>query len=65
MTEEEANKAMAEVEEKAKIFTDAHKGETAEEILAAMRGEEPASDELKEASRKEFPSDTIHGYGRH
>jgi hypothetical protein len=33
--------AMREVEENAKAFTEAHKGETAEEILAQMRGEKP------------------------
>ena len=32
--------AMREVEEKAKAFTESHKGETSEEILAQMRGEQ-------------------------
>lgn len=32
--------AMREVEEKAEAFTEAHKGETSEEILAQMRGEQ-------------------------
>lgn len=38
--------AMREVEEKAEAFTEAHKGETSEEILAQMRGEQkPWSEE--------------------
>ncbi len=41
---------MAEVEEKSKAFTEAHKGETAEQILAEMRGEEPVSEDLYEAA---------------
>jgi hypothetical protein len=39
--------AMREVEEKAKAFTEAHKGETSEDILAQMRGEKP----LKKAGK--------------
>ena len=42
------DEAMAEVEEKAKAFTDAHKGEDSEKILAEMRGEEPVSEDLKQ-----------------
>ena len=41
-TQAEIESAMAEVEEKSKAFTAAHQGESAEEILAQMRGEEPA-----------------------
>lgn len=41
--------AMAEVEEKAKAFTEAHKGESSEQLLAEMRGEEPVSEDLEEA----------------
>ena len=37
----------SEVEEKAKAFTEAHKGETSEEILSQMRGEKP----LKKAGK--------------
>ena len=40
-TKADVDAAMADVEEKAKAFTEAHKGETADEILAGMRGEEP------------------------
>lgn len=51
-TQADIDAAMAEVEEKSKAFTEAHKGETAEEILAQMRGEEPVSEELEEAAEK-------------
>ena len=40
---------MAELDEKIKAFAEAHKGKTSDEILAAMRGEEPVSEELQEA----------------
>lgn len=40
-TKTDVDAAMVDVEEKAKTFTEAHKGETADEILAGMRGEEP------------------------
>ena len=43
---------MREVDKKSKLFTEAHKGETSEEILAEMRGEEPISEELECASEK-------------
>jgi len=39
--------AMQEVEEKSRVFTEAHKGEDADTILAQMRGEEPVSEELE------------------
>lgn len=39
---------MQEVEEKSKVFTEAHQGEDADTILAAMRGVDSVSDELKE-----------------
>lgn len=41
---------MAEVEEKARAFTEAHKGESAEDILAQMRGEEPQCSQASHAS---------------
>jgi hypothetical protein len=60
------DEAMVEVEEKAKAFTEAHKGEDSEKILADMRGEESISDELdtaaKESSRIERFDDTEVGY---
>lgn len=40
-TKADVDAAMQEVEEKSKAFTDANKGESAEEILAQMKGEEP------------------------
>lgn len=39
------NEAMAEVEAKVKAFTEAHKGEDSEKILAEMRGEMPVSED--------------------
>lgn len=42
------DEAMHEVEEKAKAFTERHKGESADRLLAEMRGEEPVSEELEE-----------------
>ena len=48
MDQDEVTKAMAEVEEKVRAFTEAHRGESAEDILAQMRGEEPASEDLEE-----------------
>ena len=44
--------AMQEVEEKSKAFTEAHKKESADDILAQMRGEEPVSEDLEEASKE-------------
>ena len=41
------DEAMAEVEEKAKAFTEAHKGESSEQLLAQMRGEDPVSEDLE------------------
>lgn len=49
MEQDEVTKAIAEVEEKARAFTEAHRGESAEDILAQMRGEEPASEDLEKA----------------
>lgn len=40
-TKADVDAAMQDVEEKSKAFTDANKGESAEEILAQMKGEEP------------------------
>lgn len=42
--------AMQEVEEKSKAFTEAYQGESFDEILAWMRGEEPVSKVLEEAA---------------
>jgi hypothetical protein len=41
------DEAMAEVEEKAKAFTEAHKGESSEQLLAEMRGEDSVSEDLE------------------
>jgi len=46
-TSADIESAMQEVEEKSKAFTEAHKGESIEEILAEMRGEEPVSEDLE------------------
>lgn len=43
--------AMQEVGEKSMAFTEAHKGESSDEILAQMRGEEPVSKDLEEAAQ--------------
>ena len=51
-TPTDVESAMQEVEEKSKAFTEAHKEESADEILAQMRGEEPVSEELEEASKE-------------
>ena len=50
--------AMQEVEEKSRVFTEAHKGEDADTILAQMRGEEPVGEDLGEyidKLSKQFP----------
>ena len=52
MEKDEVTKAMADVEEKVRAFTDATKGDTAEEILAQMRGEKPYSDDLEAKSKE-------------
>ena len=46
-SKQSVDEAMAEIEEKAKAFTKAHKGESADEILSEMRGEEPISEDFK------------------
>ena len=46
------DEAMAEIERKAKLFTEANKGKTSEEILAEMRGEEPVNEGLEEESKE-------------
>ena len=48
------DEAMAEIERKAKLFTEANKGKTSEEILAEMRGEEPVSEDLENAALMHF-----------
>ena len=50
-TPADVESAMQEVEEKSRVFTEAHKGEDADTILAQMRGEEPVSKELEEAAK--------------
>ena len=50
--------AMQEVEEKSRVFTEAHKGEDTDTILAQMRGEEPVGEDLGEyidKLSKQFP----------
>ena len=53
--------AMQEVEEKSKVFTEAHQGEDTDTILEQMRGEEPISEDLEEAAKnvgqKYFPDE--------
>jgi hypothetical protein len=46
------NDVMAEIKEKAEVFTEATNGETSDEILAQMRGEESVSEDLEEASKE-------------
>ena len=46
------NAVMAEIKKKAEVFTEATNGETSDEILAQMRGEEPVSEDLEEASKE-------------
>ena len=46
------NAVMAEIKEKAEVFTEATNGETSDEILAQMRGEEPVSEDFEEASKE-------------
>lgn len=48
----QVDKAMAEVEEKAKAFTEAHKGESSEQLLAEMRGEDSVSEDFEIALKK-------------
>lgn len=42
------NAVMAEIKKKAEVFTEATNGETSDEILAQMRGEESVSEDLEE-----------------
>ncbi len=49
VNKQSVDEAMAEVEEKAKAFTEAHKGESSEQLLAEMRGEDSVSEDLEEA----------------
>ena len=50
---DKTEKTMAEVEEKARAFTEAHRGESAEDILAQMLGEEPQCSQASPASVSE------------
>lgn len=43
--------AMRDVEQKAKAFTEAHKGQTSDEILAQMRGEDWSEEDKQKLSR--------------
>lgn len=45
---------LSKVEEKSEAFTEAHKGETSEEILAQMRGEEPVCEDFEKALASEW-----------
>ena len=45
-TSTDIESAMQEVEEKSKAFTEAHKGESAEEILAGMKGVDPSIQDI-------------------
>lgn len=50
--------AMQEVEDKSRVFTEAHKGEDTDTILAQMRGEEPVGEDLGDYINelsKQFP----------
>lgn len=54
------DEAMAEVEAKAKAFTEAHKGESSEQLLAEMRGENPVSESLEEVAHQYYkPNETF------
>lgn len=46
-TTADVESAMQEVEEKSRVFTEVHKGEDADTILAQMRGEELVSEDLE------------------
>lgn len=54
-TPSDVESAMQEVKEKSRAFTEAHKGESSDEILAQMRGEEPVSEDLESEVRKYAP----------
>jgi len=56
-TKKDTDAAMAELDEKVKALSEAHRGETADEIIAQMKGEpilsnveEPISEDLEEAA---------------
>ena len=51
-TPADVESAMQEVEEKARVFTEAHQGEDADTILAQMRGEEPVSKDYRERYKR-------------
>lgn len=57
--------AMQEVEEKSRVFTEAHHGEDADTILAQMRGEEPVSEDLEEASKEWLSSQLDKSYSNY
>lgn len=62
-SKQSADEAMAEIEEKAKAFTKAHKGESADEILSEMRGEEPVSDDLEKVVEEIVDPIVLNAYG--
>lgn len=55
--------AMRELEEKAEAFTEAHKGETSEEILAQMRGEQKPAWSEEDESRMNNLCHFLEEYG--
>ena len=57
--------AMQEVEEKSRVFTEAHHGEDADTILAQMRGEEPVSEALEDASKEWLSSQLDKSYSNY
>ena len=55
--------AMQEVEEKSRVFTEAHKGEDTDTILAQMRGEEPVSEDLEKIVEEIAEPTILNAYG--
>ena len=51
-TPADVESAMQEVEEKARVFTEAHQGEDTDTILAQMRDEEPVSKDYRERYKR-------------
>jgi hypothetical protein len=62
-SKQSVDEAMAEIEEKAKAFTKAHKGESADEILSEMRGKEPVSDDLEKVVEEIVDPIVLNAYG--
>ena len=55
--------AMQEVEEKSRVFTEAHKGEDTDTILAQMRGKEPVSEDLEKIVEEIAEPTILNAYG--